>query len=201
MDVGFMPGVNVPRTSLNPGEMDAVELGCRTVSGFPQIDSVPGECGAVELDFCRASFPPGESGAEECDYIRPAPLAGSSVCARTVTGSPLFGSPHRLVWCCLYSAVLSLQWIDDLDISRESTGIPQNHHLGTVVSRITPDICLSVWTVRLGIYLVPLNFAKIMLIFLYFYRVFAARAMASGRSPDMDQVIQALRWTVGVFRW
>ena len=34
-----------------------------------------------------------------------------------------------------------------MDISRESTGIPQNHHCGTVVSRITPDICISVWTV------------------------------------------------------
>ena len=32
-----------------------------------------------------------------------------------------------------------------------------------------------------------LNFAKIVLIFCYFYRSFAARAMASGRSPDMDQ--------------
>ena len=71
------------------------------------------------------------------------------MCARTVTGSLLFGSPHRLVRSCLYSAVLSLQWIDDLEISRERTDIPHNHHLGTVVSRITPDICLSVWTVRL----------------------------------------------------
>ena len=115
--------------------------------GFSQIDSTPGECGAVELDFLWASFPPGENGADECDYIRPAPLAGSSVCARMVTGSLLFGSPHRLVRSCLYSAVLSLQWIDDLVISRESTGIPQNHHLGTVVSRITPDICISVWNI------------------------------------------------------
>ena len=90
--------------------------------GFSQMDSAPGECGAVELDFRRASFPPGENGVEECDYIRPVPLAGLSVCARTVTGSLLFGSPHRLAQSCLYSAVLSLQWIDDLDISRESTG-------------------------------------------------------------------------------
>ena len=35
--------------------------------------------------------------------------------------------------------------------------------------------------------MVPLNFLRIALIFCYFYRVFAARAMASGRSPDMDQ--------------
>ena len=159
--------------------------------GFSNIDFTPGECGAVELDFRRVSFPPGENGAEECDYIRPAPLAGSSVCARTVTGSLLFGSPHRLVRSCLYSVVLSLRWTDDLDISRESTGIPQNHHFGTVVSRITPDICISVWTVRVEIYLVPLNeelnYATIVLLLCYFYRAFAARAMASGRSSDMDQ--------------
>ena len=53
--------------------------------GFPQIDSSPGESGAVELDFRRASFPPGESCTEDCDYIRPAWLAGSSVCMQTVT--------------------------------------------------------------------------------------------------------------------
>ena len=138
----------VPRTSSKPGEISAVELGCRTVWGLSQIDSAPGECGAVERDFRWASFLPGENGVEECDYIWLPPLAGSSVCARTVTGSLLFGSPHRLVRSCLYSVVLSLQWIDDIDISRDSMGIPQNHHLGTVVSRIMPDICISVWTVR-----------------------------------------------------
>ena len=55
-----------------------------------------------------------------------------------------------------------------------------------------PDICISVWTVRVEIYLVPmnaeLNFAKIVLLVCYFYRAFAACAMASGRSSDMDQV-------------
>ena len=84
----------VLRTSSNPGEISAVKLGCRTVWGFSQIDSAPGECGAVKLDFRWASFPPGENDVEECDYIRPAPLAGSSVCPRTVTGSLLFGYPH-----------------------------------------------------------------------------------------------------------
>ena len=73
----------------------------------------------------------------------------------------------------------------------ESTGIPQNHHFGTVVSRITPDICISVWTVRVEIYLAPLNtelnYATIVLLLCYFYRALAARAMASGRSSDMDQ--------------
>ena len=41
------------------------------------------------------------------------------------------------------------------------------------------------------IYLVPpraeLNYATIVLLLCYFYRDFAARAMASGRSSDMDQ--------------
>ena len=113
------------------------------------------------------------------------------MCARTVTGSLLFGSPHRLVRSCLYSVVLSLQWIDVLNISRESTGIPHNHNLRTVDSRITPDICISGWTVRVEIYLPPLNaklnFVKIVLIFCSFYRDFAARVMVSSRWPDMDQ--------------
>ena len=162
--------------------------------GFPQIASSPGESGAVELDFRRASFPPGESCAEDCDYIRPAWLPGLSVCARTVTGSLLFGSPHRLVWSCLRLAVFSLRWIDDLDTFRGSTDIPQNQHFVTVISRLTPDMCLSAWTVllspsahgkisdsahwkRLGQYLIPVDFC----------RVFATCFMASGRSPDMDQ--------------
>ena len=131
MDVKFMPVMNFPQTSSNPGEIGAVELGYRTVMGFSQIDSALSECSAVELDFRPASFPPGESGEKDCDYIRPAWLAGSSVCARMVTGSLLFGSPHRLVWSGLCSAVLSLQWSDNVDISRGSTDIPQNHHLGT----------------------------------------------------------------------
>ena len=175
----------VPRTSSNPGEISALVLGCRTVWGFSQMDSVPGECGAVELDFRRASFPSGENGAEECDYIRPARRwLDVSVRSNGDWVTPLRISPQTCTELSLLSGSLSLQWIDDLDISRESIGIPQNHHLGTVVSRITPDICISVWTVRLGIYLIPLNtklnFAKIVLIFCYFYRAFAARAMASG---------------------
>ena len=125
-----------------PGEMCVVELESRTVLGFPRNNSTPGESCAVELDFPRASFPPVESCAEDWDYIRPAWLAGSSVCTRMVTGSLLFGSPHRLVWSSLRSAVLSLWRIDDLDIFRRSTDIP-HHHLVTVISRITPDICLS----------------------------------------------------------
>ena len=92
----------VPRMSSNPGEIGIVELACITVRGFSQIDSAPDDCDAVELDFRRTSFPSDEfSAGRECDYIRLAPLARSSVCARTVTGSLLFGSPHRLVRSCL----------------------------------------------------------------------------------------------------
>ena len=78
MDVGFRSDVNIPRTSSNPGEKSAGELGCRSVLGFSQVNSAQSKCGAVELDFRRANCPPGEIGAEECDYIMPAPLAGSS---------------------------------------------------------------------------------------------------------------------------
>ena len=80
----------------------AVKIDCRTVWGFPQIDSAVVSSGAVELDdmnFRRASFPPDKfSAGLEGDYIWLAPLASSSVCTRTVTGSLLAGSPHRLVW-------------------------------------------------------------------------------------------------------
>ena len=199
-----MTAICFPRRSSTPGEMCAVELDSMSVLGFPQNDSSPGESGAVELDFPRASFPPGESCAEDWDYIRPAWLAGSSVCMRMVTGSLLFGSPHRLVRSCLRSAVFYLRWIDDLDIFQRSMDIPQNHHLATVISRLVPNICISAWTVlispswcgtiwdsahwkRLGQYLIPLDFVRIVLILCYFCRLFATRFMASGRSPDMDQ--------------
>ena len=113
-----------------------------------------------------------------------APLASSSVCAQTVTGSLLAGSPHRLVRFRLYSVVLSLRWIDVLDISRESP-IPQKFHLGTTDRRITPDICSPGWSARVEIYLLLLR--EIVLLLCSFCRAFATRAMASDRSPDMDQ--------------
>ena len=46
-----------------PDVIGAVKTDCRTVWGFPQIDSAAVDCGAVELDdliFRRTSFPPGE---------------------------------------------------------------------------------------------------------------------------------------------
>ena len=65
-------------------------LDSMTVMGFPRMSSTPGEMCAVELGFPRARFPPGKSCAEERDCIRLTLLAGSPVCAWTVTGSP----PH-----------------------------------------------------------------------------------------------------------
>ena len=191
----------------------AVKLDCRTVWGFPQIDSAAVGCGAVELNdmyfrrtsfpqidsavvssvavelddmnFRRTSFPPDNfSAGREGDYIWLAPLASSSVCARTVTGSLLAGSPHRFVWFRLYSVVLSLRWIDNLDISRESP-FPQKLHLGTTDRRITPDICSPTIPTRVEIYLLLLR--EIVLLLCSFCRAFVTRAMASNRSPDMDQ--------------
>ena len=51
-----------------PEMIDAI-YNCRTVGGFPQIDSAEATCGAVKLDdliFCRTSFPPDEFSAG-CD--------------------------------------------------------------------------------------------------------------------------------------
>ena len=70
--IGHSPAMCLPRRDATPGEISVVEVGCRTVWGFSNIDFAPGEYGAIELDFRRATFPPGENGEEECDYIRPA---------------------------------------------------------------------------------------------------------------------------------
>ena len=98
----------------------AVKLDFRTVWGFPQIDSAVVGCGAVELDdlnFRRTSFSADEFfGGREGDYIWLAPLTSSSVRARSVTGSLLLGSSHRLVRSCLCSAVLFLRWIESADV-------------------------------------------------------------------------------------
>ena len=67
------------------------------------------------LDFPRASFPPSESCAEELDYIRLASLTGSPVYAWTVTGSLLFGSPHRRVRGCSRLTLLCLLRFDRSD--------------------------------------------------------------------------------------
>ena len=70
---------------------------------------------AVDLNFPRASFPPGEICAERQDYIRRASLTGSPVCTQTVTGSLLFGSPHRLVQGSSCSTLFLPRWTDELE--------------------------------------------------------------------------------------
>ena len=69
------------------------------VWGFPHFESA---VGAVELDdlnyaeFRRTSFPPGElSVGRDGDYILLDLCTGLSVCARSVTGSLLFGYPRK----------------------------------------------------------------------------------------------------------
>ena len=118
-----------------------------TVMGFPRMSSTPDEMCAVELDFPRASFPPGKSCAEERVYIRQAWLDGSPVCAWTVAGSLLIGSPHRRVWGCFHSTLLFLLRFDGLDVVRWSINVQHAHLLVTIVSRFTPDISTSVWIV------------------------------------------------------
>ena len=179
-------------------QIDSAAVGCGAVelndmyfrrTSFPQIDSAAVSSGAVELDdmnFRRTNFPPDKfSAGREGDYIWLAPLASSSVCAPTVTGSLLAGSPHRFVWFRLYSVVLSLHWIDNLDISRESP-FPQKLHLGTTDRLITPDIYSPTRPTRVEIYLLLLR--EIVLLLCSFCRAFVTRVMASDRSPDMDQV-------------
>ena len=165
-----------------PHVIGAVKLDCSTVWGFPQIDSAAVGCGTVELDdltFRWRSFPPDEfSAGRKRDYIWLAPLAGSSVCARTVTGSLLFGSSHRLVRSCLGSAGISLHWLESVDV-------PQCRHLQAAVGCNTPDICISGWSTRVEMYLL---LREIVLLLCAFCRAFATRAMVSDRLPCMDQV-------------
>ena len=153
----------------------------RRVRGFPQIDSTAVGCGAVELDemnFRRTSFPPDEfppnefSAGRDGDYIWLAPLASSSVCAQSVTGSLFSGSSHRLVRSSLCSAVLSLRWI-------ESADVPQCRHLQTAVGHSKPDICSSNWAVRVKIYLLLPRVTVIMTLCCCFYIIFCVRDMAS----------------------
>ena len=91
-------------------QIDSAAVGCGAVElndmyfrrmSFPQIDSAAVSSGAVELDdmnSCRTSFPSDKfSAGREGVYIWLAPLASSSVRARSVTGSLFSGSSHRLV--------------------------------------------------------------------------------------------------------
>ena len=133
------------------------------------------------MNFRRTSFPPEKfSAGREGDYIWLAPLASSSVRARSVTGSLFSGSSHRLVRSCLCSAVLSLRWI-------ESADVPQCRHLQTAVGRSTPDIWSSNWTVRVEIYLLLPSVTVILIICCCFFRIFWVRDMASDGLTNREQ--------------
>ena len=128
-DVGVLSSISVALMSDNSRKRGSAGNGhspgvdSMTVMGFPRMSSTPGEICTVELDFPWASFPPGKSCAEERDYIKPTLLAGSPVCAWTVTGSLLFGSPHRHVRGCFRLTFLFLLRIDGLDVFRRSTNV------------------------------------------------------------------------------
>ena len=131
-----------PRLAVTPGEWYASEMltmmttdlrqlngftemigaiyNCRTVGGFPQIDSAAANCGGVELDdliFCRTSFPLDELSAGRVgDYIWLELWTGLSVRNRSVTGSLAFGSSQRHGRCCLWLAALPFCWIGSADV-------------------------------------------------------------------------------------
>ena len=142
-----------PEYGRSPG-IDSV-----TVMALPRTSSTPGQMCAVELDFPRASVLPGKSCAETWDYIKPTWLAGSPVCAWTVTGSLLFGSPHGYVRGCFHSTLLGLVQFDRSEFSRcRQYLIPP----WTLVWIVLVVVCLS-------------------------YSVVAGSVMASSRSSEMDQ--------------
>ena len=159
---------------------------------------------AAELDFPRASFPPGESCTEERDYIRQILLAGLPVCAWTVTGSLLFGSPHRRVRGCSHSTLLCLLRLDEfMTLSCRFTpafitsvliytGSGSSFRGSSVIAR-WKKILLGQYRsafCRCGQCLVPPgNLACIVLIVIYLsYSLVAGGFVSSGRSSAMDQV-------------
>ena len=178
---------------------------CRTVWGFPQIDSAAADCGAVELDdliFRRTSFPPDEfSPGRDGDYIWLALLTGLSVRTRSVTGSLSFGSPQRLVRSCLWLAALYHRWIEIADV-------PLCRHLVSAVGRsasyelemylfvplcrhllsLDPTACRNA-SHEVEMYFLPPCLRLILTICYCLYRFFRERDIASGRSPDRDRRI------------
>ena len=141
------------------------------------------DCGAVELDdliFRRTSVPPDEfSAGLDSDYIWLAMLTGMSVHTRSVTGSLCFGSPHRLVCSCFCSTVLSLRWLESVDV-------PQGRHCRTTVGRSTPDICSLRRTLCIEGYLhIPSVF--VILIICCCFGIFRIRDMLSHGLADGEQ--------------
>ena len=110
---GVMTDVHLggfPRVSCSPVEMCAVD------SNFPRVRCSPVEMCAVDSNFPRSSFPPGKLCAEQLDYIKRASRTGLPVFTRTVTGSLLFGSPHKLVRGYSCSTLFLHRWTDELEV-------------------------------------------------------------------------------------
>ena len=79
-------------------EISAVEVDAEQYGLFPTLISPRASVAQLSWTSAGRAFGRARMARKStCDYIRPAPctctLAGSSVCARTVTGSLLFGSP------------------------------------------------------------------------------------------------------------
>ena len=136
------------RTGRDFPQFDSTAVYCSAVElydltfrrpGFPPEEVPAGDdtCGVAmlnELIFRRTSFPPHDlSAGRDGDYIWRDLWTGLSVCNRPVTGSPTFGSSHRLEQCCLWLAALPLRWIG-------SAEVPLCHHLVRLVSRTSPDV-------------------------------------------------------------
>ena len=113
---GYSPGrssmtdLGFPWVSCSLAEM------CTVDSNFPRVSCSPVEMCAVDSNFLRSSFSLGELCAERLDYIRRASVTGLPVNTQTVTGSLLFGSPHRLVWGASYSTLFLHRWTDELEV-------------------------------------------------------------------------------------
>ena len=177
------------RTSFPPHELSGHDGNYTedysTVWGFPHIDSAAVDygAGAVELDdliFRRTSFPPDElSAGRDADYIWLDLWTDLAVCARSVTGSLLFGHPHGLVYSCFCLTFLCLRCLESMDVS-------QDRHCRTTVVRITPDICCPRRTWCIEEY-VGRSSIIVVLIIWYCFGVFRVRAMESDRLPDREQ--------------
>ena len=117
------------------------------------------------------SFTPGElSAGRDGDYILLDLWTGLSVCARSVTGSLLFGYAHGLI-CRCFGAII----------------VPQDRHcLTTVVRKNTPDTCYSRRTWRIEGYLFRSSVIVILIIW-YYFGVFRVRDMASDGLLDSEQ--------------
>ena len=107
------------------------------------------------------------------------PLTGLSVRTQSVTGSLRFGSPHRLAYSYFCLTILSLRWLESVDV-------PQDRHCRKTVGRNTPDICSSRRTLCIEGYLFRSNVIVILIIWCCF-GVFRVRDMAYDGLPEREQ--------------